>query len=127
MGARDLLRAAGGAAARTLRTIARAVEGEPRPGPYYLPISGGYLPDGASTNWWQEGLYVQPLGTRQAMVEACVSAYSQTVAMCPWAHWRLDSKGSRFPSFFEETGVIKESWTWRFFCEKNQKPPIRWK
>src|SRR6516162_4124796 len=34
---------------------------------------------------------------------------------------------SRFPSFFEETGVIKESWTWRFFCEKNQKPPIRWK
>jgi len=95
MGARDLLRAAGGAAARTLRTIARAVEGEPRPGPYYLPISGGYLPDGASTNWWQEGLYVQPLGTRQAMVEACVSAYSQTVAMCPGAHWRLDSKGGK--------------------------------
>jgi hypothetical protein len=35
--------------------------------------------------------------------------------------------GSRFPSFFEETGVIKESWTGRFFCEKNQKPPVRWK
>jgi hypothetical protein len=40
---------------------------------------------------------------------------------------RLLGRGSRFPSFFEETGVIKESWTWRFFCEKNQKPPIRWK
>ena len=39
----------------------------------------------------------------------------------------LRSLSSRFPSFFEETGVIKESWTWRFFCEKNQKPPIRWK
>jgi HK97 family phage portal protein len=95
MGARDLLRAAGGAAARTLRTIARAVEGEPRPGPYYLPISGGYLPDGASTNFWQEGYYVQPFGSRQAMVEACVSAYSQTVAMCPGSHWRADSKGGR--------------------------------
>ena len=95
MGARDLLRAAGGAAARTLRTIARAVEGQPRPGPYYLPISGGYLPDGASTNFWQEGYYVQPAGSRQAMVEACVSAYSQTVAMCPGSHWRMNDKGGR--------------------------------
>ena len=88
MSARDLL-------ARTLRTITRAVEGEPRPGPYYLPISGGWLPAGVPENWWQAGYYVQPIGTRQAMVEACVSAYSQTVAMCPGDHWKMDSKGGR--------------------------------
>src|SRR6516164_3977169 len=88
MGARDLI-------ARALRTITRAVEGEYRPGPYYLPVSGGWLPDGVSTNWWQLGEYIQPLGSRQAMVEACVSAYSQTVAMCPGAHWRLNDKNGK--------------------------------
>jgi HK97 family phage portal protein len=30
-----------------------------------------------------------------AMVEACVSAYSQTVAMCPGDHWRANDKGGR--------------------------------
>jgi HK97 family phage portal protein len=29
------------------------------------------------------------------MVEACVSAYSQTVAMCPGDHWKLNDKGGR--------------------------------
>jgi HK97 family phage portal protein len=29
------------------------------------------------------------------MVEACVSAYSQTVAMCPGTHWRNNDKGGR--------------------------------
>jgi len=29
------------------------------------------------------------------MVEACVSAYSQTVAMCPGNHWRSNDKGGR--------------------------------
>jgi HK97 family phage portal protein len=29
------------------------------------------------------------------MVEACVSAYAQTVAMCPGDHWRGNSKGGR--------------------------------
>jgi HK97 family phage portal protein len=33
--------------------------------------------------------------TCSAMVEACVSAYAQTVAMCPGDHWRLNSKGGR--------------------------------
>jgi HK97 family phage portal protein len=85
MGARNLI-------ARALRTVTRAVEGGYHEGPYYLPFSGGWLPAGADQNWWQEGYYVQPLGTRQAMVEACVSAYSQTVAMCPGDHWRLNAK-----------------------------------
>ena len=88
MGARDLI-------ARSLRTIVRAVEGEVRPGPYMLPISGGWLPDGSPSNFWQMGMDPIPLGARQAMVEACVSAYSQTMAMCPGGHWRANKKGGR--------------------------------
>jgi len=88
MGARDLV-------SRTLRTVLRAVEGSPRPGPYMLPYSGGWLPDGVPNNWWQTGLNVTPFGSSTAMVEACIGAYSQTVAMCPGAHWKLNDKGGR--------------------------------
>ena len=88
MGARELI-------ARGLRSITRAVEGEYRPGPYVLPISGGWLPDGVPTNWWQTGMTPLPYGARSAMVEACVSEYSQTVAMCPGDHWRKNSKEGR--------------------------------
>jgi HK97 family phage portal protein len=84
-----------GALARTLRTVLRAVEGSYRPGPYYLPVTGGWLPAGAPTNWWQLGYDVQGGTARSAIVEACVSAYAQTVAMCPGDHWRLDRKGGR--------------------------------
>lgn len=90
MGARDLI-------ARGLRTITRAVEGEPRPGPYVLPITGGMLPDGAPINWWQTGMDPQPIGARSAMVEACVAAYAQTIAMCPGGHWKKNSKGGKDP------------------------------
>jgi HK97 family phage portal protein len=82
-------------ASRTLRAITRAVEGQPRPGPYLLPVSGGWLPDGADLNWWQEGYYAQPVGSRQAIVEACVSAYAQTISMCPPGHWRTHANGGR--------------------------------
>src|SRR5215471_4744482 len=84
-----------GALARTLRTVLRAVEGSFRPGPYNLPVSGGWLPDGSAINWWQLGYDVQGYQTRSAMVEACISAYAQTVAMCPGDHWRLNTKGGR--------------------------------
>lgn len=80
---------------RGLRTVVRAVEGEPRPGPYNLPYTGGWLPDGAPNNWWQCGYDPMPIGSRSAMVEACVSAYSQTIAMCPGDHWRKKAKGGR--------------------------------
>lgn len=90
MGARDLI-------ARGLRMVTRAVEGEFRPGPYLLPVSGGWLPDGAPNNWWQTGMDIQPVGARSAMVEACVSAYAQTIAMCPGGHWRKNNKGGRDP------------------------------
>jgi len=88
MGARALI-------ARGLRMVTRAVEGEVRPGPYTLPISGGWLPDGVPINFWQMGMDPLPLGTRSAMVEACVSAYSQTIAMCQGGHWKSNDKGGR--------------------------------
>jgi len=84
-----------GLVVNTFRSIWKAVEGQFRPGPYYLPITGGWLPDGAANNWWQLGQNPIYATTCSAMVEACVSAYSQTVAMCPGDHWRLNTKGGR--------------------------------
>lgn len=88
MNARGLL-------ARIVAPLVRATEGAFRPGPYPLPITGGWLSDGAPTNFWQCG--IDPVGgfSRSAMVEACVSAYAQTVAMCSGDHWRLNGKGGR--------------------------------
>jgi HK97 family phage portal protein len=71
---------------------ARPAEGAWRPGPYML--SNGWLPAGSGWNYWQQGHNVQPYGGASAMLEACVSAYSQTVPMCPGDHWRgLDNGG----------------------------------
>lgn len=71
-------------------------EGEYRPGPWYLPVTGGWLSHevGSNLNWWQLGEDVQGTG-RSAMIEACIGAYSQTVAMCPGNHWRLEEDGGR--------------------------------
>lgn len=73
----------------------RTTEGAYRPGPYYL--TDGFLSATAGRLWnfWQAGYSVQPYGSCNAMVEACVSAYSQTVAMCPGSHWRGMSDGGR--------------------------------
>jgi HK97 family phage portal protein len=77
-------------------SAAKAVEGEYRPGPYHFPISGGWLSAdvGQHWNWWQMGHDLQT-GGNSAMVEACVSAYSQTVAMCPGDHWHSNAKDGR--------------------------------
>lgn len=71
----------------------KAAEGAYRPGPYLL--SDGWLSASAGKllNWWQAGHSLNPLGEGGAMVEACVSAYSQTVAMCPGAHKRTTGDG----------------------------------
>jgi HK97 family phage portal protein len=81
--------------AGSFRTLVRAAEGAFRPGPYYLPVTGGWLPDGSPLNWWQTGMNPQGIPGHGAMVEACISAYSQTVAMCPGSHWLMNSKGGR--------------------------------
>jgi HK97 family phage portal protein len=76
--------------------LSRHTEGQPRPGPWYLPITGGWLPQdvGQYWNWWQLGYDPTP-GNATAIVEACVSAYAQTVAMCPGDHWRAKPNGGR--------------------------------
>ena len=81
--------------ARMFRPLLVKGEGEYRPGPYHLPITGGWLPPGAPWNFWQSG--IDPVGGTEtsAMVEACLSAYAQTVAMCPGIHWRANEKKGR--------------------------------
>jgi HK97 family phage portal protein len=71
----------------------KAAEGEVRPGPFYT--SEGWLPVGSPMNWWQLGMKPRPYSSATAMVEACTSAYSQTVAMCPGDHWRRTPDGGR--------------------------------
>lgn len=71
----------------------RSVEGQYRPGPYLT--SAGWIPDGAAWNYWQQGYDPLPAYDRLAIVEACVSAYAQTVAMCPGNHWRSTDDGGR--------------------------------
>lgn len=69
-------------------------EGDYRAPPYLL--SGGMLsaPAGNYLNWWQLGYNLQDMSSG-ALVEACISAYSQTVAMLPGAHWRSTDNGGR--------------------------------
>lgn len=73
----------------------KAAEGAYRNGPYLL--SGGWLSStaGRLTNWWQAGHSLNPYGESNAMVEACISAYAQTVAMCPGDHWKKLGNGGR--------------------------------
>jgi HK97 family phage portal protein len=74
----------------------RSGEGQFREGPYWLPETGAWLSADAGRfmNWWQLGH--NPTGGRgTAMVEACVSAYAQTVAMCPGNQWRWTQDGGR--------------------------------
>lgn len=74
----------------------QVTEGAFREGPYFLPVTGGWLSAaaGRNWNWWQLGYDVERPG-RSAMVEACVTAYSQTIAMCPGDHWRATANGGR--------------------------------
>ena len=84
-----------GILSRIFKRKEKAVEGQYRPGPYQ--IDGGWLSAtaGRYINWWQNGYSIQPSGEASAMVEACVSAYAQTVAMCPGDHWRKMPDGGR--------------------------------
>lgn len=74
----------------------RSGEGEYREGPYYLPVTGGWLSEDAGSymNWWQLGYDVQT-GGASSMVQACVSAYAETVAMCPGNHWAWTKEKGR--------------------------------
>lgn len=81
---------------RVLESVGlKHTEGEYREGPYFLPESNGWLPAGSAWNFWQLGHNVQQGWGQSAMVEACVSAYAQTVAMCPGNHWKWNAEGGR--------------------------------
>ncbi|WP_424813560.1 phage portal protein [Roseococcus sp. YIM B11640] len=80
---------------RTYRALTRSREGQYRPGPYVLSDGLISASAGRFLNFWQMGHSLQPYGERSAMVEACVSAYAQTVAMCPGDHWRKLPNGGR--------------------------------
>ena len=73
----------------------KGVEGEYRPGPWPLALSGGVIPADWPMNYWQTGRDPVAFGRHSAMVEACISAYAQTVAMCPGDHWRRLPNGGR--------------------------------
>ncbi|WP_244610943.1 phage portal protein [Ensifer sp. M14] len=75
----------------------KAVEGEPRDGPWLVSWPDGLLPDswGKSWNFWQMGHDpIDGIGS-VAVVEACVNAYAQTIAQCPATHWRALPDGGR--------------------------------
>jgi HK97 family phage portal protein len=104
-----------GLISRVFQPIARAAsslfptEGAYRPGPYFL--NNGFLPAdvGQSWNWWQTGYTLAPYGETSAMVEACVGAYSQTVAMCPGAHWlKLDNGGREQITNSDLSRILKQ-------------------
>jgi len=79
-----------------LMRTADALEGQPRPGPWYVHDPDGWLPHewGQYLNYWQMGY--DPIQTGgSAIAQACINAYAQTMAMCPGDHWKLDDKGGR--------------------------------
>lgn len=84
-----------GLLSRIFGAKAKTGEGTYRPGPYLL--SDGWLSAtaGRFMNWWQMGYSLRPYGESSAMCEACVSAYAQTVAMCPGDHWNGGDDGGR--------------------------------
>lgn len=73
----------------------KAAEGQYRDGPWL--VGGGWLPAsvGQYLNWWQNGHSPRGGFEASAIVEACVSAYAQTIAMCPGDHWRTRPDGGR--------------------------------
>jgi hypothetical protein len=60
--------------ARIGHTLVKAAEGNYRPGPWILPVSGGWLPADSSDNWWQNGGSIQRFSP-SAMVEFLQSDY----------------------------------------------------
>jgi hypothetical protein len=74
---------------RSLESGDPGVEGQPKSGPWLITTgeNQGWLPPswGKYLNFWQMDLDPLQAG-RSAIVEACVQAYAQTIAMCPGEH-----------------------------------------
>jgi len=94
----DTVRGLLGWSRRSLESGTPGVEGQPKQGPWlittgqqqgWLPADWGYL------NFWQMDLDPIAAAGGSAIVEACVAAYAQTIAMCPGDHWRSLPNGGR--------------------------------
>src|SRR5499427_1079673 len=81
---------------RILRPLLKAAEGQPRSGPFHLPVTGGWLSAeaGQYQNWWQLGHSLSDY-SRSAIVESCISSYAQTIASLSGTHWRANNRGGR--------------------------------
>jgi HK97 family phage portal protein len=77
--------------------VQRATEGAPRPGPWFLPKTGGWLNAEAGQFWnfWQLGYNTEGGPSNSAIVYACIAAYAETSAMCTPGHWRQTALGGR--------------------------------
>lgn len=53
-----------------------------------------WVPHSWNWNFWQQDMELQDCSHNTA-VEACVSAITQTVAMMPVSHWRIDTNGGK--------------------------------
>jgi HK97 family phage portal protein len=56
--------------------------------------AGGFVPAFWPINYWQSAYRPLPFGG-SATVQACISAYAQTSAMCAASHWRREANGGR--------------------------------
>ena len=96
MSARDQIRRALRFFAKSLESGDPGTEGQPKTGPWLVHNPDGWLPPvgGSFMNFWQMDYDPLPSGTT-AVVQACVAAYAQTIAMCPGDHWRSRPDGGR--------------------------------
>jgi len=81
---------------RSLESGVPGTEGQSKEGPWYVLNHEGWLPSewGKYLNFWQMDYDPLPGGS-SAVVEACISAYAQTIAMCPGDHWWTEKDGGR--------------------------------
>lgn len=106
----------------------RSLEGQYRPGPYAL--EDGFLSARAGRWWnfWQNGWRPEPYSQTNAMLEACISAYAQTIAMCPGSHWITNPDGGRtrvttsalsriltMPNDYQSASDLLLNLTWNLF------------
>jgi len=83
---------------RSLESGTPGIEGQPKEGPWYIiGANEGWLPAdwGKNVNFWQMDRDPISGSASNAIVQACVQAYAQTIAMCPGDHWRGLTNGGR--------------------------------
>lgn len=75
----------------------KAVEGEPRDGPWMVSWPDGMLPNawGQRWNFWQSGYDPISGDGAGAILHACISSYVNAISQCPLIHWRATADGGR--------------------------------